>query len=113
MTSTRFYWSGTIIGVQPRIRLTRSFDQRSHSYLGFKLRIGDDGMIGDESRPLIVAVGNEAKAQHGFQVGDRVSGDGVPVVDPDTEIADIYSQGTSWTEEDWVDEATAHRGRDE
>jgi hypothetical protein len=30
-------WSGKVISVQPRIRLMRSFDQRSHSYLGYTL----------------------------------------------------------------------------
>lgn len=33
-------WSGRIIAVQPRIRLTRSFDERYHSYQGYVLRIG-------------------------------------------------------------------------
>lgn len=32
-------WSGRIASVQPRIRLMRSFDERSHSYLGYVLRI--------------------------------------------------------------------------
>ena len=35
--------------------LTRSFDQRSHTYQGYVLHI--DGEIGDEERELIVAVG--------------------------------------------------------
>ena len=32
-------WSGAVTAVQPRIRLTRSFDERSHTYLGYLLRI--------------------------------------------------------------------------
>ena len=28
-------WQGTLVSVQPRIRLTRSFDERTHSYLGY------------------------------------------------------------------------------
>src|SRR5262249_34733644 len=32
-----------VTAVQPRIRLTRSFDQRSHSYLGYLLRIEESG----------------------------------------------------------------------
>jgi hypothetical protein len=28
-------WQGVLLSVQPRIRLTRSFDQRSHTYLGY------------------------------------------------------------------------------
>ena len=33
-------WYGAVTAVQPRIRLTRSFDERSHTYLGYLLRIG-------------------------------------------------------------------------
>jgi hypothetical protein len=41
-------WQGVLISVQPRIRLGRSFDQRSHTYLGYTLRVrgniaGSDG----------------------------------------------------------------------
>ena len=32
-------WNGELISVQPRIRLGRSFDQRSHTYLGYALRV--------------------------------------------------------------------------
>ena len=51
-------WSGTIISVQPRIRLWRSFDQRGHSYLGYSLII--DGRIGDEQRQFSVGLGKAA-----------------------------------------------------
>ena len=54
--------------VQPRIRLTRSFDQRSHTYLGYILRV---------------------RATPGG-AGDRVAGQGVPIADPRTEIAALY-----------------------
>ena len=40
-----FTWQGTLVGIQPRIRLTRSFDERSHTYLGYALRL--DGAIGN------------------------------------------------------------------
>jgi hypothetical protein len=41
-------WQGVLISVQPRIRLGRSFDLRSHTYLGYALRVcvniaGSDG----------------------------------------------------------------------
>jgi hypothetical protein len=32
-------WQGMLLSVQPRIRLTRSFDQRSHTYLGYALKV--------------------------------------------------------------------------
>ena len=39
-------WQGTLLAIQPRIRLTRSFDERSHTYLGYALRL--DGAIGGQ-----------------------------------------------------------------
>ena len=39
MLEGKVVWSGVITAVQPRIRLTRSFDERSHAYLGYLLRI--------------------------------------------------------------------------
>ena len=40
-------WQGVLLSVQPRIRLTRSFDQRSHTYLGYTLK----GVAGSEVKP--------------------------------------------------------------
>ena len=89
MTNSRkTNWSGVLTSVQPRIRVTRSFDQRSHTYQGYVLRI--DGTVGDESRDLSVAVGEKAQVKHGFRVGDTVSGAGEPVADPRVETAELY-----------------------
>lgn len=63
-------WSGVVTSVQPRIRLTRSFDQRSHTYQGYVLRVR--GTVGDEAREVSVAIGEAAQAKHGFQTGDTV-----------------------------------------
>ena len=41
-------WQGTLVSIQPRIRLTRSFDQWSHRYLGYTLRI--QGTVGSDER---------------------------------------------------------------
>jgi hypothetical protein len=81
-------WAGTVLGVQPRIRLTRSFDQASHSYQGFVLRM--TGKLGDEERSFVVALGKGAHEKHSLRAGDRVSGLGEAVADPVTEIADVY-----------------------
>lgn len=81
-------WQGVVTGVQPRIRLTRSFDQRSHSYLGYVLRVR--GELGGEVREFVVAVGKAAHEKQQFRVGDEVSGEGVPVEDADLETADLY-----------------------
>lgn len=81
-------WSGRIISVQPRIRLTRSFDQRSHSYLGYCLVI--DGVIGDESRAFSIGIGKAAQRKHQFRVGDEVSGESLPVADDRLEPVEFY-----------------------
>ncbi|MBT3221242.1 MAG: hypothetical protein HN348_19340 [Proteobacteria bacterium] len=81
-------WAGTLTAVQPRIRLTRSFDQRSHTYQGYILRV--NGTIGDAWREFVVATGEAAQAKERFVVGDRICGKGVPVRDPRLETAELY-----------------------
>jgi hypothetical protein len=81
-------WIGVVKSVQPRIRLTRSFDQRSHTYLGYVLNL--QGTIQVEQRAFSVAIGEAAHAEHHFHTGDRLSGDGVPVADDRLEVAEIY-----------------------
>ena len=81
-------WSGTVTSVQPRIGLIRSFDERSHSYRGYVLRVL--GAVGEEQREFLVAVGEGAHEKHRFQIGDRVSGEGAPVPNPRTETAELY-----------------------
>ena len=44
----------SIIAVQPRIRLTRSFDQRNHTYQGYVLHVR--GTVGSEKRDVLVAL---------------------------------------------------------
>jgi len=88
LPTAKISWHGMILSVQPRIRLLRSFDQRSHSYLGYVLYI--QGAIANEARDFIVAVGESAHAKHGLQAGDEVSGDGVFVADPRMETAELY-----------------------
>jgi hypothetical protein len=87
-TSSKTQWGGTVTAVQPRIRLTRSFDQRSHSYQGYVLRVS--GSIAGETREFLVAVGPAAHAKHQLRAGDTVSGEGIPVAEPRLETADIY-----------------------
>ena len=81
-------WSGAVAAVQPRIRLTRSFDERSHSYLGYLLRI--EGSIGGASADFRVGVGPVAHAKYQFRTGDHVEGLGHRVSDPRLETAEIY-----------------------
>ena len=92
-------WSGRITAVQPRIRLMRSFDERSHSYLGYVLRV--EGTIADEPACLrrgrhgrqgefMIAIGKAAQAKHRFRVGMEASGLAVPVPDLRLETAGFY-----------------------
>ena len=76
-------WNGRLIGVQPRIRLTRSFDTRSHTYLGYLLHM--NGQIGDERRHFSVGVGRAAHDKHQFEVGQVVTGQAQPVTEPNRE----------------------------
>ena len=87
-TAAKIPWRGTVIAVQPRIRLTRSFDERSHTYQGYVLRI--DGDIADETREFVIAVGEGAHAKHLFRIGDYLSGEGHPVADPRLETSELY-----------------------
>ena len=81
-------WQGVLLSVQPRIRLTRSFDQASHTYLGYALQVR--GTVGGEAKDFLVAVGQGAHAKHQFQAGCAVSGDALPVPDERLETADFY-----------------------
>jgi hypothetical protein len=87
-TPLRTAWSGLILGVQARIDLERSFDQRFHSYLGFLLVV--DGEADGERRSFSVRIGPGAQSKHGFRAGDRVSGVAHRVADAEAEVADFY-----------------------
>ena len=57
-------FKGIIQSIQPRIRLTRSFDESSHEYLGYALFLR--GQLGDES---ILADSGSEWYHHGCHVG--------------------------------------------
>jgi hypothetical protein len=81
-------WSGRIIGVQPRIRLMRSFDERHHSYQGYVLSI--DGTCGENAGQFLIAVGKGAHETHSFHIGMELSGCSIPVKDQRLEMAEYY-----------------------
>jgi hypothetical protein len=81
-------WQGVLLSVQPRIRLTRWFDQRSHAYLGYALKVS--GRAGSEAREFLVGVGQGAHMKHHFRAGNAVSGDALPVPDPRFETVEFY-----------------------
>ncbi len=81
-------WSGVLTSVQPRIRLNRSFDQRSHTYQGYVLRVR--GSVGGEEREFLVGVGAAAHTRHQVKVGDALSGESQPVANPHLETVELY-----------------------
>jgi hypothetical protein len=84
----KLQWFGSVVGVQPRIDLGRSFDQRYHSYLGYLLLV--DGDLGGEPRRFTVRIGPAAQSKHEFRAGDRVRGMAKAPVVPESETADLY-----------------------
>ncbi len=81
-------WQGVLLSVQQKIRLTRSFDQRSHATLGYALKVR--GTIGNDAREFLVGVGQGAHAKHQFQARTAVSSEALPVPDPRLEAVEIY-----------------------
>lgn len=81
-------WHGKVISAQPRIRLMRSFDQRTHGYQGYTLTI--EGVIGGEERTFKVGIGKGAQAKHQFKAGDVASGRSEAVQDPRSEVVEYY-----------------------
>jgi hypothetical protein len=86
--TAKLKWRGVITAVQPRIRLLRSFDQRSHTYQGYLLRV--DGVIDGEARTFTVGIGKAAQARHEFRAGDEVQGECLPVADARKEPVEFY-----------------------
>ena len=66
--SDKLSWEGRIISVQPRIRLLRSFDERSHSYLGYSLLV--EGRISGREGKFRIGIGKAAQSKNQFRVGD-------------------------------------------
>lgn len=87
-SAEKIAWSSRVVAVQPRIRLMRSFDERSHSYLGYVLRI--EGTGGGQASEFLIAVGEGAHEKHRFQAGTALSGHSVPVEDSRKEMAALY-----------------------
>jgi len=81
-------WTGRIVGVQPRIRLTRSFDQRYHEYVGYVLRL--DSSTAEGAGTLTVGVGPAAQAKFQFRVGGTVEGEGTPVSEPERDTVQLH-----------------------
>ena len=81
-------FKGTIISIQPRIRRIRSFDESSHTYLGFAIKIA--GTIDNQQTSFSIGIGKTVQAKHQFRVNDTISGACLLVPDPNMEPVDYY-----------------------
>ena len=88
-TPPKVKFKGTITAVKARIRLLRSFDQLSHSYLGYTL-VMTALVNGREWTGLRVAVGQKTHEKNRFRIGDTISGEALPIENIYQEWADIY-----------------------
>lgn len=88
MINEKVAFEGIITSVQPRIRLIRSFDERSHNYLGYALHL--DGVVGDIERKFSIGIGKSTQAKHEFSVGEKIIGMCLPVPDQQLEPVEFY-----------------------
>jgi len=79
---------GIIKSIQPRIRLTRSFDQASHTYLGYSIML--DGELGNQQTRFSIGISEAANAKQQLQVNDTISGECLSVLESDKEPVDYY-----------------------
>lgn len=89
MTSMeKLRFAGKIVSVQPRLRLTRSFDQFSHTYLGYAVRIA--GEIDSRSSTFSIGIGEATHGTHQLKVNDVISGECLPVADPNLDPVEYH-----------------------
>lgn len=88
MAGDRVAWKGKLLAVQPRILLTRAFDQRSHTYLGYTLVV--EGRLGGKRGRFRIGIGSAAQARLDLRAGDEIAGRSLPVARPALESVDYY-----------------------
>ena len=88
MTDGKISFKGTILSVQPRIKLIRSFDESSHNYVGYSLNVR--GFINDDEQELSVGIGKAAQKKHQLCIGDEIEGECLPVADQRLESVNFY-----------------------
>jgi hypothetical protein len=107
-------WQGRSLAVplsQLAVRLTRSFDKRSHLYLGYSLKVR---RVGSEAREFLAAVRARRATKHYFQAAATVSGGALPVPDARPETVDFYKvHKLKVRPPETVDEVTSRRGPEE
>jgi len=85
---SKLSFRGVIISIQPRIRLTRSFDQAYHNYLGYAIKI--NGTIENQPTTFSIGIGKTVQAKFHLRVNNVISGECLPVPNVDLEPVDYY-----------------------
>lgn len=81
-------WNGLVLSAQARIRLNRSFDERTHSYLGYALLLR--GSVGGEDKQFWLGIGKAAQEKFQFQCGMTAQGKAHAVEDLQKETVEYY-----------------------
>jgi hypothetical protein len=88
MDNDKLCFVGTIRSVQPRIRMLRSFDERTHNYLGYSLLL--EGYISEIERVFTIGIGKSTQGKYMFRIGDDISGECLPVAEQRLEPVEFY-----------------------
>jgi hypothetical protein len=88
MDNDKLCFIGTIRSVQPRIRMLRSFDERTHNYLGYSLLL--EGYMSDIERVFTIGIGKSTQEKYMFRIGEEISGECLPVADQRLEPVEFY-----------------------
>lgn len=87
-TTERFSWTGVVQAIQPWIEMTRSYNKRQCSYIGYALRL--DATWKGRSGLLLVRVGKAAHLKHQFHAGLQLNGSSVGYRDIGLESPVLY-----------------------
>lgn len=82
----KMLFEGVVTSIQPRIRVLRSFDRDSPSYLGYALTLLD----ATSGRTYSIGIGVGSQQKHQFRVGMTISGSCIAVLEPHLESVDYY-----------------------
>ncbi len=81
-------FTGKVISIQPRIRLSRSFDEASYTYLVYAITLG--GGINDQNTTFSIGISKAAHAKHQYKMNGVISGACMPVPNPEFEPTQYY-----------------------
>ncbi|MDP3445466.1 MAG: hypothetical protein Q8T08_21620 [Ignavibacteria bacterium] len=68
--------------------MLRSFDEASHTYLGYAIKL--EGELDNTKSAFSIGIGKAAYAKHQFKVNDVITGECVSVADPNLEPTQYY-----------------------